>query len=318
MTANPSLPPSFTGLRLDERGVPVLDAPVVRRFRFLIHGYYLRHGRTFAWRETRDPYHILVSELMLQQTQAQRVATKYPEFLARFPTLRSLAAASTLELLAAWSGLGYNRRALALRETARRLLEDHGGVVPADPAVLATLPGIGAATASEIAAFAHDVASPLIETNIRRVYLHFFFLGREGISDTQILPLVERTLDRVRPRVWYYALMDYGVMMKQAFPAAATSDPNRRSAHYARQPRFEGSDRQIRGRVLRILADGSRLTDDELLARLAAVRDPAGPRSRGGRPGRASLPGGERLGRILGDLATEGFLARQRGRLRLP
>jgi A/G-specific adenine glycosylase len=322
MTERPSaLPPPFAGLATDDSSAPALPAPVVRRFRSLVYGHFRRHARRFPWRETSDPYRILVSELMLQQTQTERVLAKYPAFLERFPTIDALAATSTRAVLEAWAGLGYNRRALALRQTARNIVAEHGGVVPSDPAALRSLPGIGPATASEIAAFAYDVPSPMIETNIRRVFLYFFFPRRRGVPDALILPLVERTLDRRQPRLWYYALMDYGVMMKKALPSAAQPDPNRRSAHYARQARFEGSDRQIRGRILRVLGGARELTREELRRRLAVcpgqVREGTGPRY-GGAP-RASATGVDRnrLAAILAKLGEEGFIAARGGKVRL-
>jgi A/G-specific adenine glycosylase len=254
---------------------------------------------------------------MLQQTRTECVQRKYPLFVDRFPALSDLAGADTASLLRAWRGLGYNRRALALREAARRIVDIHGGIVPDDPAVLATFPGIGPATAASIAVFAYDVPVAFIETNIRRVHLYFFFPGRAGVHDREILPYVERTLDRRRPRYWYTALMDYGVMMKSALPVVREPDPNHRSAHYTRQARFEGSDRQIRGRVLRILTDEGPLSARELQARLAQparVQDRSGPiyalRS-------ARAVEHERVERLLAALRAEGFVARSGSRVRL-
>jgi A/G-specific adenine glycosylase len=305
----------FSGLESDSGGVPILSPGVVRRLRSLVYGYFRTHGRSFPWRESSDPYHILVSELMLQQTQTARVAERFPMFVERFPNLASLATAGTRDLLEAWRGLGYNRRALALREAARIIGAEHGGHVPRDPEILRGLPGVGPATASEIAAFAYEVPSAFVETNIRRVFLHFFFPGRHGVRDRQILPLVDRTMDRKHPRLWYYALMDYGVMMKKVLPAASP-DPNHRSAHYARQSRFEGSDRQIRGRILRILGDGRALSAAELARRLGALHESAAPRYRGRIA--TAVPVRGRLAGILAKLREEGFLARDAARMRLP
>jgi A/G-specific adenine glycosylase len=297
---SPPLPPPFPE--------SVLSPSVIRRFRSLVYACFRVAGRSFPWRETREPYHILVSELMLQQTQTERVARMYPPFLARFPTIEKLAASGTRELLEAWRGLGYNRRALALRETARIIVAEHGGVLPSSPRILERLPGIGAATASEIAAFAYDVPHPFIETNIRRVYLYFFHHGRTQVKDREILPLVERTIDRRRPRLWFYALMDYGVMLKGALGASA--EPNRRSAHYTKQPPFEGSDRQLRGRILRALGNGEALTGRELWERVGALRDGEAPPY--GKAERTRLEG------ILAKLRDEGFLIHSQGRILLP
>ena len=260
----------------------------VRLFRALVLAHYRAHGRDLPWRQTTDPYRILVSEIMLQQTQVERVAVKYPEFIDRFPDFASLARAPQSDILLAWQGMGYNRRALALKRTAERVVDDYGGRLPADVETLATFPGIGRATAAAICAYAFNMPVAYIETNIRRVFIHFFFQDREGVRDDEILVLVEQTLDRENPREWYGALMDYGSILKKR-----TANPNRRSASYSRQSRFEGSDRQIRGRLLAlVLAEGA-VTGEEAAARVAAD------------PGRAR--------KILDDLVREGFVAESEG-----
>jgi A/G-specific adenine glycosylase len=260
----------------------------VRLFRDLILSHFRAHGRDLPWRQTTDPYRILVSEIMLQQTQVERVAVRFVEFLERFPDFASLAAAPQSEVLLAWQGMGYNRRALALQRTAQRVVEEYGGRLPADVETLATFPGIGKATAAAIAAYAFNMPVVYIETNIRRVFIHFFFQDREGVRDDEILPLVEQALYRENPREWYSALMDYGTVLKKR-----TANPNRRSASYSRQSRFEGSDRQVRGRLLAlILAEGS-VTETEAAART------------GEEP--------ERVRRILAGLAREGFVAESDG-----
>ncbi len=233
---------------------------VARLFRKIIYDYYRLGKRDFPWRHESDPYKILVSEFMLQQTQTERVRSKYAEFIDRFPTLEALARASAHDALATWSGLGYNRRALALKKTANMVMEEYGGVLPSDPETLKKFPGIGAATSAEIAAFAFNVPTVVIETNIRSVYIYFFFNDGSDINDKDILPLIEKSLDRSDPRNWYYALMDYGFMLKKSTP-----NPNRRSAHYARQSRFEGSDRQIRGAVLRLLLQHPRMKKSDII-----------------------------------------------------
>jgi len=219
-------------------------------FRRQIWSFYHEQGRRLAWRETRDPYAIVVSEIMLQQTQVERVAQKYPLFLQRFPDFTALAAASVAEVLAAWQGLGYNRRALYLLRLAQQVQSQHGGILPADLARLKALPGIGAATAASILAFAFNQPVIFIETNIRRVFLHSFFPGEQRVHDTQLLPLIEAALDRENPREWYYALMDFGSALKKK-----TANPNRRSAHYQRQSKFAGSVREMRGNIVRYLLD---------------------------------------------------------------
>ncbi len=244
--------------------LPVVIDPLpletVRAFRKQILQHYREHGRSLPWREDHDPYRVLVSEIMLQQTQVERVLPKYLAFLLRFPAVRALAAAPLREVLEAWQGLGYNRRAVALHRTAQHLIRDFDGMLPDSPDTLRTLPGIGSATAGALTAFAFNKPAVFIETNIRRVFIHFFFPGNASVADKQILPLVEATLDRSDPRTWYYALMDYGVMLK-----TVGDNPNRRSAHYHRQSAFHNSDRQIRGRIVKALVGRPILTVDELI-----------------------------------------------------
>ncbi len=256
----------------------------IELFRALIWAHYRAFGRSMPWRETSDPYHILVSEIMLQQTQVDRVRLKYAAFLVAFPNFESLAAAPIAEVLRIWQGLGYNRRALALQAAAGRVVAQFDGRLPDDPAVLATLPGIGPATAAAIAVYAFDRPEVYIETNIRRVLLHCFFHERAGVIDAELRPLVERALDRDRPREWYWALMDYGTWLAKTVP-----NPNRRSAHHAVQARFEGSRRQLRGRVLAALLEAGPLPLDAI-----ATATGAGP---------------DRLGPVLEQLRHEGFVA---------
>jgi A/G-specific adenine glycosylase len=185
---------------------------------------------------------------MLQQTQTSRVLQKFGPFIEAFPSFADLAAAPLGEVLAAWQGLGYNRRGLFLHRAAQQVMERYAGILPDDPTLVDDLPGIGTATAASICAFAFNRPTPFIETNIRSVYIKIFAGNRDDIDDKLLLPLVERTLARDRARDWYYALMDYGVMIKKE-----CGNPNRRSRQYAQQSRFEGSDRQIRGEIMRFL-----------------------------------------------------------------
>jgi len=237
----------------------MLTTAEIKRFRTSILDHYHTHPRPMPWRETDDPYAILVSEMMLQQTQVERVRTKYVQFMTTFPDLATLAAAPMELLLQVWQGLGYNRRAIALQRCAREIISRHDGLFPVSIAELAALPGIGPYTARAVAAFAFNIAEPLIETNIRTVFIHFFFHDREGINDREILPLVAATLDAKQPRHWYYALMDYGVHLKSLHP-----NPGRRSRHHVRQSRFEGSNRQLRSRLLREVMGAPGLTAAEL------------------------------------------------------
>jgi A/G-specific adenine glycosylase len=229
-------------------------------FHHAINRYYHEHPRSFPWRETADPYRILVSEFMLQQTQTERVLKYYDPFIRRFPDFPSLAASRLKDVLEAWQGLGYNRRAVNLRMTAQKVTGEYGGVLPDDKDDLVTLPGIGEATAGAIQAFAFDKPVVFIETNIRRVFIHFFFQDKSGVKDAEIFPLVEQTLDHDNPRHWYYALMDYGAMLKKTVP-----NPNKKSAHYSRQAPFEGSDRQVRGKIIRELLEYKEIRQKEFL-----------------------------------------------------
>lgn len=236
---------------------------VIHRFQSIIYEFYGANGRSFSWRETSDPYAILVSEVMLQQTQTARVEPKYLEFVSRWPDFASLARAELGEVYPIWQGLGYNRRALGLIRAARMVTEQYSGRLPRNPDELVKLPGIGPATAGAICAYAFGLPVPFIETNIRRTVIHFFFESRTDVADAEIQPFVTATLDHRDPRNWFYALTDYGAYLK-----AALINPNRRSRAYVRQSAFEGSDRQIRGRILSELSRQGRLAGPDLYARM--------------------------------------------------
>lgn len=242
-----------------------LTQPTIAAFRAMILAHYHEIARLMPWRETRDPYAVLVSEIMLQQTQVERVRLKYGEFLAHFPTLATLASAPLSDVLKVWQGLGYNRRAIYLKRCAEEIVARYDGIFPASVQELQALPGIGPYTARAVAAFAFDVAEPLIETNVRTVYIHFFFHGHDKVSDRDIMPLVAATLDHTNPRKWYYALMDYGTMLKQRHP-----NPGQRSSHHTRQSSFEGSNRQLRSRILRQIIAQPGITVKQLLSGIPA------------------------------------------------
>lgn len=239
------------------------------RFRNKIWRYWRMHRRDLPWRRTKNPYRILVSEVMLQQTQVARVFDYYPRFVRKFPDFAALARARVVDVLRAWQGLGYNRRALALHALTGEVKEKYGGRLPRDSEVLVTLPGIGKATAGAIAAFAFGIPSVFIETNIRRVFIHSFFARRRNVSDDDILPLVKKTLDTRNPREWYYALMDYGAMLAKQVP-----NPNRDSTRYRRPPPFKGSRRELRGKILKLLLQEGYVKDiDRLAWHLSVPRD---------------------------------------------
>lgn len=219
-----------------------------KKFQDYIWAFYHTQGRFFVWRNVDDPYKVVISEIMLQQTQTHRVAQKYPQFIELFPDFVTLARASLRDVLYRWQGLGYNRRGKYLHEIAQKVMTEYNGIFPNEPTVLETFPGIGKATAASICAFAFNKSTVFIETNIRTVFIHHFFQHQDQVSDKEIMPLVAQTVDRGNPREWYYALMDYGVMLKRKLP-----NPSRKSTHHTKQSKFEGSDRQIRGMILRLL-----------------------------------------------------------------
>jgi A/G-specific adenine glycosylase len=240
-----------------------LSRETIISFRKTILDHFHESGRSFPWRETTDPYRILVSEMMLQQTQTDRVVPKYLAWLEKFPDARTLAEAPFSAVLEMWVGLGYNRRARFLHETCKSVIAGCGGVFPETPAELEKLPGIGPYTARAVSTFSFNAPNSFIETNIRAVYIFFFFRDAESVNDRDILELVEETLDHENPRIWYYALMDYGVSLKKK-----TTNPNRKSSHYAKQSKFEGSGRQARGAIIRCLtslgnASLERISDNE-------------------------------------------------------
>ena len=228
----------------------------IQIFKDAIWSYYKAHKRSMPWRDNTSPYYVVVSEIMLQQTRVSRVMQKFPAFIAIFPDWQSLAKAETKDVLQEWSGLGYNRRALFLKRIAEHIT-NHGkikGVLPKTIEELQELPGIGPNTAGSILAFAYNIPVVFIETNIRSVFIDFFFPAGstcKSIHDKDILPLIEQTLDYVRPREWHYALMDYGSYIKKQ-----TANPSRKSAHHVQQKPFKGSNRELRSHILRMIMNG--------------------------------------------------------------
>src|SRR3989338_3993971 len=231
------------------------NAARLHAFRSTVWRYWKKEGRhDLPWRKTKDPYRVLVSEMMLQQTQVPRVIGKYKEFLRAFPTVKALAKAPLSDVLKVWSGLGYNRRAKYLHDAAKAIVVDHKGKVPVVYSELVELPGIGPYTASAVRVFAFNEADILIETNIRAAYIHHFHsnvLQNVRISDVEIVPLATLAAEGQDPRKWHWALMDYGAYLKRSGVRN-----NHRSAHYTKQSKFEGSLRQMRGRVLRDVMQG--------------------------------------------------------------
>jgi len=210
--------------------------------------HYRQHGRShLPWRETKDVYRILVSEIMLQQTQVSRVIPYYHAFLKTFPTVHALAEAPLGEVLAVWQGLGYNRRAKMLHNAAKIIACNFHDRIPHSYDELVALPGVGEYTAKAIRVFAYDEREVMVETNIRSAFLHHFFKNKDKITDSSLKPLIEETLRQASSsREWYSALMDYGAHLKERY-----ANPSRRSAHHVQQKPFRGSDREIRGAILK-------------------------------------------------------------------
>lgn len=228
----------------------------IAQFQKTVWDYYHAHGRDLPWRHPEpggsfDAYKVMVSEIMLQQTQVNRVIPKYHEFLHSFPDVQSLAKASLADVLKLWSGLGYNRRAKFLHEAAKQIVKQQNSEVPKTLNALSNLPGIGHNTAAAICVYAYDQPQIFIETNIRTVYIHHFFKDQVNIADKDILPLIRSTLQDQAPRTFYWALMDYGTHLK-----STKGNVSAKSRHYVKQSVFEGSRRQIRGKVLKLLIDG--------------------------------------------------------------
>ena len=274
-----------------------LQAKQIKKFQKEILQYYQKNKRDLPWRppslkfrrdKALDPYKILISEVMLQQTQVERVKYYYAAFLKEFPTWKTLANAPTKQLLSLWQGMGYNRRALYLQRTAKIIIEKYSGKLPQNEKELITLPGIGKATAAAILTYAYNFPVIFIETNIRRVFIYWFFKNQKAVHDKEILSLVEQTLPKKppsagrSPREWYWALMDYGSML-----AKTETNPNHKSKHYTKQSKFEGSQRQLRGTILKTLLDSS-LTLEQLTKQTKRKKP--------------------ELTKILSQLAAEGFI----------
>tara|TARA_Y100000310_G_scaffold247779_1_gene253477 strand:- start:548 stop:1318 length:771 start_codon:yes stop_codon:yes gene_type:complete len=221
-------------------------------FQFKILSWYEKNRRELPWRRTKNPYYILVSEMMLQQTQVDRVIPKYEAWLQAFPSLKTLAIASKEEVLQLWSGLGYNNRALRLQQLAQ-LLKDKP--FPQTEEELLALPGIGPYTARAILAFAFNKEVPVVDTNIRRVLIHELKL-QENISEKELEEVALQQIPQGKSRLWHNALMDYGSLEKTARKTGIKP--------LSTQPTFEGSERQTRGKVVRALLQRKKLSMEEL------------------------------------------------------
>ena len=285
-------------------------------FRTLVRAEGVRLYRDLPWRNTRDPYGIWISEVMLQQTQVPRVLARWGAWLDRFPSVQALAQAPVADVLEEWQGMGYNRRALALTGAAEAIVAEYDGEIPQETRQLCARPGIGPATAQGIRSFAFDLPGVYLETNVRTVFLHHFFPDVPGVPDRELVPLIQAACpagedaagdlfaiaqdESDTPRSWYYALLDYGAHLKKTVP-----NPSRRSSSYTRQSAFEGSRRQKRAHIVRMLLDASKcgglLGIDEIAA---GVND---MELKAGRPHVER----ELVASILDDLEREGFCVRR-------
>lgn len=268
---------------------PTLDFDI---FRSTVWERGLEQYRDLPWRRTQDPYAIWLSEVMLQQTQVSRVDGRWQRWLERFPSVESLADAQQADVLEEWQGMGYNRRALSLLRAARSIVD--AGSFPTELRELVALPGIGPATAAGIRAFAFNLPGVYLETNVRTVFLHELFPSREGVPDKALVPLVEAACPEDDARGWYYALLDYGAWLKRTVP-----NPSRRSSAHVRQKSFEGSHRQKRAEVVRILlaARGDGMRDEHVARELSRIETEAGRTS-------VSV---EATRSLLDELSHEGF-----------
>ena len=231
----------------------------IKDFQKVVWNYYKTSGRNnLPWRKNINPYRIWVSEVMLQQTQVDRVIGFFDAWMNQFPTVQKLADASQIDVLKQWKGLGYNSRAIRMKQAAQVVVNNYKGKFPNDYSEIQKLPGIGPYTAGAILAFANSQPISIIETNIRRVFIHHFFSDHVDIHDEDILKLVDRTLDMKNPREWYWALMDYGSFLGRTLNIKGKKyNPNVQSKHYTKQSKFEGSDREIRSNILRLLLENN-------------------------------------------------------------
>lgn len=227
--------------------------------------YYNHNKRSMPWRELAElstknrGYRVMVSEVMLQQTQVSRVINKYDQWMQRWPTIDDFYSATLAEVLVMWNGLGYNRRAKYLYEALKRITVDFDGIIPNSVTELQNLPGIGPNTAAAIIVYAYNVPLPYVETNIRTVYLQSFFTDSQQVTDKQILAKVIATLDNTHPREWYYALMDYGAYIKKS-----QGNQLLKAKAHKKQSAFKNSNRQLRGSVLRLLTQVRSMSYEEL------------------------------------------------------
>lgn len=270
---------------------PLIDPDRIAYFQRTVWDFYRAHRRPMPWRAEPAPYYVLVSEMMLQQTQVARVLAKFPPFIHRFPDVATLAAAPLSDVLAAWSGLGYNRRAKFLHRAAQMVMRDFSGELPRAQADLLRLPGVGVNTAGAILAYAFNEPAVFVETNIRTAYIHHFFADTaDAVSDDELRQIIAASLPTENPREWYWALMDYGTHLK-----ATVGGQLHRVKQYRPQSKFAGSRRQVRGQVLKVLLERTQAGLAELAARIPD----------------------ERLESVCDELIAEGMIIQKDGLLQL-
>lgn len=257
--------------------------------------WYKTNKRNLPWRSTRDPYHILVSEIMLQQTQVSRVIPKYEEFLKRFPTVGKLASVSSAEVIRAWKGLGYNRRALNLQRAARVIVGEHNGKVPSDLEALRELPGIGRYTAGAIRNFASGIDTPAVDTNVKQ-FLDHFVPASAARTENDYYDLAEQLMPEGKAREWLHAVMDYSALVLKSNKVTGSTlrvEPRKSEP-------FVGSNRYLRGRIIDRLRDQAQTAS----ALFAAIAKPIDVEQ-------------GRFQALVTALQSEGFLTRKGRTLRL-
>lgn len=281
-----------------------LSKKQITSFRQKIFLWWPPHRRDLPWRHTRDPYRIMVSEVMLQQTQVLRVIDKYNEFIEAFPTVKDLAQASPAQILRIWKGMGYNRRALYLRSSAQIICDQYNGQIPNNYELLTRLPGLGTYTARAIMVFAYGQEVPLVDTNIRQIITHFFFsnqaqglalMGRKGRAlEKDIEDIARQLIPPGKSWEWHQALMDYGAIAMTNIQIPITNKK--------KQKPFKDSNRYYRGRIVDRLREGE-AQEKEFLEECASAYGKS----------KKFLVG------ILDGLIKEGLIERtRRGVLRLP
>ncbi|MFW0870930.1 MAG: A/G-specific adenine glycosylase [Patescibacteria group bacterium] len=241
-------------------------------------GYYDTGSRNLSWRKSITPYKVVVSEIMLQQTQVSRVEQYFAKWMRDFPSWKALAGASRKDVLGHWQGLGYNRRALYLHRTACIVSNQYGGRLPRESSELVALPGIGPYTSGAIRAFAFNILDIFLETNIRTVLIHHFFEAEadQKIEEKTLLTILQSYIEydvraREDPREFYYALMDYGAYLKKE-----VGNLNIKSARYNKQSRFEGSRRQLRAGILRYILENGPVLETKIVFQSKRTKEEVG------------------------------------------